>query len=164
MSVTLISFRGKFELFCDLTEVSAQSWYKVHTSHLLSRLSKTVHPVFTIRLVQAWVFQTKERKKKRPLCNTNSDEPLVWTHTPMKRHIYTTTSIYESSYIHRKEQRYWNEDRDSNPNTSSVGPSDFSQLYWGADRNSTNRHYQHHTCKRPLRRHARSLPLGPIQK
>ena len=43
--------------------------------------------------------------------------------------------IYESSYIHGKEQRYWNEDRDSNPKTSSVGPLDSPQLYWGADRN-----------------------------
>jgi len=65
-----------------------------------------------------------------PVCNTNSDEPqrFVW-------HQLKDMYIYESSYLHGKEQRYWNEDRDSNPNTSSVSLLDSPQLYWGADRN-----------------------------
>ena len=68
--------------------------------------------------------------RELPVWNTNSDEPLwfVW-------HQLKEMYMYESSYIHRKEQRYWNEDKDSNPNTSSVGPLDSPQLYWGANRN-----------------------------
>ena len=68
--------------------------------------------------------------KALPVCNTNSDEPLrfVW-------HQLKDMNIYESSYIHRKEQRYWNEEGDSNLNTSSVGLLDSQQLYWREDRN-----------------------------
>jgi len=43
MFVTLMSFRGTFKSFWDLTEVSAQSWYKVCTYHL-------VNPTFKISL------------------------------------------------------------------------------------------------------------------
>jgi len=48
------------------------------------------------------------------------------------------------TYIHGKEQRCWNEERDSNPDTNralvtthsqGVGLWDIPQLYWGADRN-----------------------------
>ena len=41
--MTSISFRGTFKSFWDLTEVSAQSWYKVCTYHL-------VNPTFKISL------------------------------------------------------------------------------------------------------------------
>jgi len=44
MFVTWISFRGTFQSFWDLTEVSAQSWYKVRTYDL-------VHPTFKISLL-----------------------------------------------------------------------------------------------------------------
>ena len=68
--------------------------------------------------------------RELPVCNTNSDEPLrfVW-------HQLKDMYIYESSHMNGNEQKYWNEDTDSNPNTSSVGPSDSPQLYWRADRN-----------------------------
>jgi len=46
MFVTPISFRGTFKSFCDLTEVSEQSWYKVLTYEL-------VHPTFKISLLNA---------------------------------------------------------------------------------------------------------------
>jgi len=36
MFVTWISFRGTFQSFWDLTEVSAQSWYKVRNCDLLN--------------------------------------------------------------------------------------------------------------------------------
>jgi len=68
--------------------------------------------------------------RELPVCHTNSDELLRFVLHQLKE-MY----IYESSYIHGKEQRYWNEDRDFNPNTSSVGPLDSPQLYWGVDRN-----------------------------
>ena len=45
MFVTLISFRGTFKSFWDLTEVSAQSWYTVRTYHL-------VNPTFKISLLK----------------------------------------------------------------------------------------------------------------
>ena len=100
--------------------------------------------------------------RELPVCNTNSDEPLrfVW-------HQLKDMYISENSYIHGKEQKYWNEDRDSNPNTSSVGPLDSPKLYWGADRNrktGITNDYQHHTWKRPLRRQARSLPAQPASQ
>jgi len=44
MFVRLIKFRGTFQSFWDLTEVSAQSWYKVRTYHL-------VHSTFKISLL-----------------------------------------------------------------------------------------------------------------
>ena len=68
--------------------------------------------------------------RELPVCNTNSDEPLRFFWHQLKEMF-----IYESSYIHGKEQRYWNEDRDCDPITSSVGLLDSPQLYWGADRN-----------------------------
>jgi len=46
MFVKSINFRGTFESFWDLTEVSAQSWYKVRTYHL-------VNPTFKISLYVA---------------------------------------------------------------------------------------------------------------
>jgi len=46
MFVTLISFRGNFKSFWDLTEVSAQSWYKVHINNL-------VDPTFKISLLKS---------------------------------------------------------------------------------------------------------------
>ena len=36
MFVTKINFRGTFKSFWNLTEVSAQSWYKVHTYNLVN--------------------------------------------------------------------------------------------------------------------------------
>jgi len=36
MFVTLISFRGTFKSFWDLSEVSEQSWYKVLTDELVN--------------------------------------------------------------------------------------------------------------------------------
>ena len=44
MFVTWISFRGTFQSFLDLTDVSAQSWYKVRTDDL-------VNPTFKISLL-----------------------------------------------------------------------------------------------------------------
>ena len=48
MFVTWISFRGTFQSFWDLSEVSAQSWYKVRTYDL-------VNPTFKISLID-WFF------------------------------------------------------------------------------------------------------------
>jgi hypothetical protein len=59
--MTLISFRGTFKSFWDLAEVSAQSWYKVRTYHL-------VKPTFNISLLQQErtqvVCSNKEARKR----------------------------------------------------------------------------------------------------
>ena len=113
-----------------------------------------------LKRIHRWKANTRKHMdypRGSCLCDTNLDEPLrfVW-------HQLKDMCIYESSYVHGKEQGYWNKDRDSNLNTSIVGPLDSLQLYWGADRNRKKRQYQHHKCKRPLRRQACSLPHSPI--
>jgi len=49
MFVTRISFRGTLQSFCDLTEVSAQSWYKVRTYDI-------VNPTFKISILIWYVI------------------------------------------------------------------------------------------------------------
>jgi len=45
MFVTWIIFRGTFKSFWDLTEVSAQSWYKMRTYHLVNpTFISLIHP------------------------------------------------------------------------------------------------------------------------
>ena len=70
MFVTWISFHGTLKSFWDLTEVSAQSWYKMHTHDL-------VNPTFNISMI-FWcvhclgrfggkpIFCNKIKKKKNP--------------------------------------------------------------------------------------------------
>ena len=94
-----------------------RTWNKLYTNEYIDE---------TQTLASTHGFPAREL----PMCYTNSDEPLRFVWHQLKE-MYT----YENSYIHGKEQRYWNEDRDSNPNTSSVGPLGSPQLYWGADRN-----------------------------
>ena len=52
MFVTWISFRGTFQSFLDLTDVSAQSWYKVRADDL-------VNPTFKISLLYVQIRKGK---------------------------------------------------------------------------------------------------------
>ena len=53
MFVTWISFRGTFQSFLDLIDVSAQSWYKVRTDDL-------VNPTFKISLLYVQIRKGSE--------------------------------------------------------------------------------------------------------
>ena len=59
MFVTWISFRGTFQSFLDLTEVSAQSWYKVRTND-------SVNPTFKISLLQSFCDQRTPEERLPP--------------------------------------------------------------------------------------------------
>jgi len=72
--VTLIRFRGTFELFWDLTEVSAQSWYKVRTFILLTRLSKSDYWSTTCVAAQ----QKQKQNYRQSKTKSQAVTVLIW--------------------------------------------------------------------------------------
>ena len=80
MFVTSISFRGTLESFWDLTEVRAQSWYKVRSYEL-------VNPTFKISLLTGWFWKKSYlQKKHKKYLGTRKHVPLslesTW-HVPL---------------------------------------------------------------------------------